>query len=39
MSIKKKILIKESDWMKERDTHTQKKPFYSYYLSKEIIFF
>ena len=25
MSIKKKKKIKESDWMKERDTHTQKK--------------
>ena len=37
MSIKK-VKIKESDWMKERDTQKRRR-HYSYYLSKEIIIF
>ena len=40
-ALKKEKKIKESDLMKERDTHTKKKKkkIYSYYLSKEKIFF
>ena len=38
MSIKKKNLIKESDWMKERDPPKKKMPLFLLFIQRNNIF-